>query len=188
VLALLIVDGNNLLHADARYAAAARVDVETARRCLVDDIAVFASGAYEATVVFDGFGVAPWAPSGVCVMWSEGCEADAIVEGLAFEARRADRPCLVVTTDRATRDAVFGKGVETVSSATMLGHLDEARAEWESSVVSYDKVTVADHLSPELRARLATWARGEGAGPAVGDTGIGRISADDSRDRGGSGS
>jgi predicted RNA-binding protein with PIN domain len=160
VLPLLVVDGYNVLHADPGYAAAADVDIDAARRRLIDDVSVFASGRFETVVVFDGSGVSPWTPSGVTVQWSLRQEADTLVEALAFKARDAGRPCLVVTTDRATRDAVSGPGVDAVSSAILLGHLDESRQEWQESVESFDRVTLGDRVAPDVRARLEGWARG----------------------------
>jgi predicted RNA-binding protein with PIN domain len=160
VLPLLVVDGYNVLHADPGYSHAAQVDVDEARRRLIDDVAVFASGRYETVIVFDGTGVSPWTPTGVTVRWSLEEEADTIVEGLAFRARDGGRPCLVVTTDRATRDAVSGPGVDAVSSAILIGPLDESREEWRESLTSFERVTLADRVSPEVRSRLEGWARG----------------------------
>lgn len=156
---LLVVDGYNLLHADAGYRAAADIDLDAARRRLVDDVAVFAQGRYEAVVVFDGGGITPHMPSWVRVEWSGGGEADTIVEALAYEARESGRACVVATTDRATRDAVFGRGVDTISSATMLEHLEITDAETREEAGRTRRVTVADQVDPETRRRLAEWAR-----------------------------
>ena len=151
---LLVVDGYNLLHADDTYRALADRDVELGRRRLVDDVAVFAADRYEAVVVFDGGGPDPSAALGVRVEFSGNGEADTIVESLAFQAREAGRRCLVVTSDRATRDAVLGRGVDAISSAVMLGHLSESEGEWRESRGRSPRVTIADRLDPATRARL----------------------------------
>lgn len=161
---LLVVDGYNLLHADDTYREIARRDIDAARRRLVDDVAVFASGRYEAVVVFDGGGPDPGAPRGVRVEFSGNSEADTIVEALAFAAREQSRPCLVVTSDRATRDAVLGRGVDTITSATMLEHLEESAAEWREALGRDHKVTIAERLDPVVRAELERRARRRGEG------------------------
>jgi hypothetical protein len=156
---LLVVDGYNLLHADPGYVAAADIDIDGARRMLVDDVAVFAQGRYRAIVVFDGGGVAPHMPSWVSIEWSGRGEADTIVESLAFSARAEGRPCVVVTADRATRDAVFGRGVDVVSSRTMLEHLAESDVETREEAGRLRRVTLADRIDPATRAVLERWAR-----------------------------
>jgi len=159
---VLIVDGYNLLHADDVYRELARRDMGAARRRLVDDVWVFAAGRFDAVVVFDGGGPDPGAPAGVRVEFSGDREADTIVEALAFQARGEGRPCLVVTSDHATRDAVLGRGVDAISSATMLEHLDESAAEWRESSGRRRRVTIADRLDPATRAQLEDRARGRG--------------------------
>ena len=159
---LLVVDGYNLLHADHAYRELAHRDLEAARRRLVDDVSVFAAGRFEAVVVFDGGGPDPGAVAGVRVEFSGHGEADTIVEALAFRSRDETRPCVVVTSDRATRDAVLGRGVDVISSAKMLEHLDESAEEWRESSGRGHRVTIADRLDPETRARLEERARGRG--------------------------
>jgi predicted RNA-binding protein with PIN domain len=156
---LLVVDGYNLLHADPGYVAAADIDIDEARRRLVDDVAVFAQGRYQAIVVFDGGGVAPHMPVWVSIEWSGAGEADTIVEALAFSARAEGRPCVVVTTDRATRDVVFGRGVDVVSSATMLEHLAISEAETREEGGRPRRITLGDRIDPATRATLERWAR-----------------------------
>lgn len=156
---LLVVDGYNLLHAAEAYRGQASVDVEAARRRLVDDVAVFAAGRYEAVVVFDGHGGDPAPPSGTRVEFSGSSEADAVVEGLAFAAREQGRHVLVVTSDRATRDVVAGRGVEAISSATMLERLAVSEDEWREQAGRPRRSTVADRLDPALRAELERRAR-----------------------------
>ncbi len=62
-----------------------------------------------------------------------------------------------------------------VSSASILGHLDEARAEWRESAPKKRRVTLAEQIDPRVRRRLDGFARGkpqeegeEGDGPAEG--------------------
>ena len=189
MLPLLVVDGYNVLHADPDYSAAAKVDLDAARRRLIDDVAVFASGRYETVIVFDGAGVSPWTPAGVTIRWSLGEEADMLVEALAFQARGSGRPCLVVTTDRATRDAVFGPGVDAVSSSILLGHLDESREEWRESLETFERVTLGDRLAPGIRSRLEGWARGRSRPasserPQTGEEAPGDGVGEDGRDSG----
>ena len=156
---LLVVDGYNLLHADPTYLRLAKTDIDVARRRLVDDVTVFAARRYEAVIVFDGSGPDLVWPPEVTVTWSGHGEADTIVEALAFEARAQSRPCVVVTSDRATRDAVLGRGVETMRSATMLEHLADSEAEWRESTGRSGGVPLADRLDPGTRTRLERWAK-----------------------------
>jgi predicted RNA-binding protein with PIN domain len=117
----LIVDGYNVLHSVPRYRALLRTDLAAARDRLVNDIASFAAGAWQAAVVFDGASQAGDAPqpdvAGVRVFYSpEGVDADTLVEQLARAVRDAGGEAVVVTSDATTQWTVFGGKVVRMSA------------------------------------------------------------------------
>lgn len=117
----LIVDGYNVLHAVPRYRAVLRRDLAAARDRLVDDVASFAEGAWDASVVFDGASRADGTPdsdvAGVRVLYSPaGVDADTLVEGLARAVRDSGGEAVVVTSDATTQWTVFGGKVVRMSA------------------------------------------------------------------------
>ena len=124
-LALLVVDGYNVVHGTPRYAsgsidehagAGALADVahlsrdpyghdpfDRAREALVADVAAYAQGSYEPVVVFDAAGNLSserpnWSTAGVRVVFSRtGESADTVIERLVTEGA----PC---REGRAARD------------------------------------------------------------------------------------
>ncbi len=161
---LLIVDGSNLLHADAEYRRVAARDVDSARARLASELAAFAADEYRAVVVFDGGEAgAPRHLLGAVIIFSgRETDADAIIERLALRARgRGDR-ALVVTSDAATRWTVLGQGVDLVTSSEFSRRLDVFRSEIAAETPSGSpRSTVEERLPPEVRERLRRWARGE---------------------------
>ena len=132
-LPLLVVDGYNVLRATPRYAALMderpdRIHVsaggsgraagggmigvdpfERAREALVADVAAFAQGSYEATIVYDGANnLSPDRPAtktaGVRIVFSaQGESADAVIERLCAQAHRSGRDIALVTSDNTIR-------------------------------------------------------------------------------------
>ena len=51
---VLIVDGYNVIRLTPPYRELAGIDLESARAALVSDVAAYAAGEWDATVVFDG--------------------------------------------------------------------------------------------------------------------------------------
>jgi len=165
---VLIVDGYNVIRQTPPYRDIAQVDMESARVALVSDVAAYAVGEWDATVVFDGGanphsnGV-PHKEADVTVLFSKyGTDADSVIESLARSARESGAQVEVVTSDAQTQWAVFGKGVARRSSAEFSQSLREGEAEWrEHSPSGRKRSTVEDRLHGSVRERLARWARGK---------------------------
>ena len=171
---VLVVDGYNVIREspadrpliDEDLADPVLHDVYIrAREALLADVAAFAQGAYEATVVFDGFGNPdperpPLRTAGVDVVFSpSGVEADAVIERMVAEAREAGREVTVITSDAGVQSTVFGEGVTRLSSR-MFAHEADAMndhiAELRRSPVRQGPVraTVAERVSPDVRLAL----------------------------------
>ena len=103
---LLVVDGYNVIHCTPRYEKLVydhsddpySSDVhDMARTALINDVAAFAQGRYEAVIVFDGAGnissERPNLPArGVRIEFSPtGVSADTVVQKLCIEAREEGR-------------------------------------------------------------------------------------------------
>lgn len=170
---VLIVDGYNMLRSGSAYEKDRDADdfesdpVNRAREHLIDDVAVFAQGRYDAYVVFDGGGNEfsegkPSKVAGITVIFSPAhTEADATIERLAFEARRDDREVLVLTSDLAVQNATFKDGVTRMSAAGFSHEISEVREEYHESVQNYSKSTLGSRIDPKVRAKLEAMARGE---------------------------
>ena len=177
----LVVDGYNAIRTCRRYSVL--VDEEIldptlhdvyvrARQALIADVAAYAKGRYEATIVFDAFGNPdPERPqlavAGVRVVFSEPDEeADAVIERLVSEGRRQGRRMIVVTSDQLVQSTVYGQGVARLSSrmfaeetAVMNRHIEEMNEQPQ-----YRKATLADRVPGDVRRRLWEMARGEAPG------------------------
>lgn len=170
---VMIVDGYNVIRADARYSSLIDEDPQItdvymrAREALIADVAAAAQRTYDATIVFDGGGN-PYSDgkdyqvAGVRVMFSpHRKEADELIEKLATSAREAGREVLVVTSDAATQWTVFGDGVTRQSSRMFVDEVSTMNMHLEEDARVYQKATVQDRLSPEVREKLRRLARGE---------------------------
>lgn len=164
---ILIVDGYNVLRSGSRYQRISSPDYtddafNRAREMLVNDVVNFAGREYQATIVFDGGGNAfstgeAQRVGGVRIMFSPaGHTADKIIEKLAREARERGVETLVVTSDAAIQDAVFGFGVDRMSangfSREVSRYYEEARLDETPRVAS--KTTVAGRLDPSTLEKL----------------------------------
>jgi predicted RNA-binding protein with PIN domain len=163
----VIVDGYNVLFREARYAKLAEVDLDAARARLVEDVASWAAGEKRAVVVFDGAGNPgsdgrPHHVAGVTVLFSRaGQDADAVVEALALRYRDAGHTVLVATSDAETQATVMGEGALRMSASEFAGELADARAEArEHASTGSRRGRLEDRIDPDLRERLARWARG----------------------------
>lgn len=122
---LLVVDGYNVIHCTPRYEKLVydhsddpySSDVhDMARTALINDVAAFAQGRYEAVIVFDGAGnissERPNLPArGVRIEFSPtGVSADTVVQKLCIEAREEGRACSVVSSDGTIQAVVHGQG------------------------------------------------------------------------------
>ena len=180
---LLVVDGYNVIGADPHYSslidehagAGALADVaslsrdpyghdsfESARAALMNDVATYAQGRYDAVVVFDAAGNLSddrptFAPGGVRMVFSRtGESADTVIERHVVRAREQGRDVLLVTSDNAIRFTVGGIPVTTVSSQLLAHDMQMTNAEVgvERDDRSHMRMTVEDRLSPESREKL----------------------------------
>ena len=138
----LLIDGYNLLLRSPEYASIAEEDLDAARAALVSDVAAYAVGSYDATIVFDGGGNrlsdgTPHHVCGVTVVFSAfGRDADSVVESLARAARERGEEVTVVTSDRQMRWAVSAGPVSHLSADTFACELSEGAAEWREHAPS----------------------------------------------------
>jgi hypothetical protein len=164
---VLIVDGYNVIRSTPPYREIASQDLESARVALVSDVAAYAAGEWDATVVFDGganeqsTGV-PHRTSGISVVFSRhGMDADTVVEAMARAARDTGAETEVVTSDAQTQWAVLGGSVVRRSSGEFASELRSVEADWrEHSAHGGARVRLEELLDPEVRKTLARWARG----------------------------
>ncbi len=168
---LLVVDGYNVMGASPRYqhliderTDPGHLDTDPfvrAREALVNDVAAFAQGTYDAVVVFDGGGnLNPEHPSytqaRVKVMFSAtGESADTVIERLVTEARNNGRNVALVTEDNTIRAAV-GTVVTRLSSTLLVQEVEQVDQEVELARATrkHHRMTVEDRLSPEQREKL----------------------------------
>jgi predicted RNA-binding protein with PIN domain len=168
----LIVDGYNLLKGAPRYAADIRRGIDAARERLIADLGARAAEGQRVTVVFDG-GANPHAdgePSsvgGVTVIFSRaGSDADSVIEALAAEARAADEPTEIVTSDAATRWTSMGGAVTVTRASAFALELESDERAWRErrGDASARRSTVSDRVGEDVLAHLDRMA-GRG-GPA----------------------
>ena len=163
----LIVDGYNVIHCTPPYNNLADHDLDAARVALVSDVAAFAHGDWDATVVFDGHSN----PSsegrahrvaGVTVIFSRfGVDADSVIEMLGSKARGRGDETVVVTSDAQTQWAVLGGSVSRMSSAEFSAELREVGREWtEHAPAGIRSVRLEDRIGQEAREKLWRWAHG----------------------------
>ncbi len=177
---MLVVDGYNVIRSVSKYRVL--IDEEIldpllhdvyirARAALVADVAAYAKGRYDATVVFDGFGNPDpnrevRHTAGIDVVFSEPDEeADAVVERLVTEGRAKGRAVTVVTSDRLIQSTVFGDGVRRVSSREFAGETQQMnkRIDEQRDNPKYKKATVADRVPGDVRHALWLMAQGRDA-------------------------
>ena len=182
-LPLLLVDGYNVIGATEVYSslieehagAGALADVahlsrdpyghdpfDAARYALMNDVATYAQGRYDAVVVFDAsYNLSDerpaFSPGGVRMVFSRtGESADTVIERYAVRARERGREVLLVTSDNAIRATVGGIPITTVSSQLLVRDIQatnnevaEAREER-----THMHMTMEDRLDPTTRDAL----------------------------------
>lgn len=155
----LIVDGYNVIHAHPDLAPLADTDLDLARARLVELLAQHAvRRSVDVIVVFDGGGGTAEAPTeeemlGVRVLFSRrGQSADALIESLAM-ASPDPGDVTVATSDRATQESVFGRGVLRMSARVLVQELAEEDEPGPGGLPRW-RGTVADRLEAEVAARL----------------------------------
>jgi predicted RNA-binding protein with PIN domain len=160
---VLIVDGYNVIA--ARDAEAGASDLHSARAALVEEVAGYASGRFEAFVVFDAHSNPradgkPHEIVGVTVVFSRfGTEADAVVERIAHDALAAGRSVHLVTSDAETQRVVARKNVRRIPVREFVADLEEARSE-RLAGTDRERYRVEDAVDEETRAALMRWAQG----------------------------
>jgi hypothetical protein len=165
---VLLVDGYNVVRCTPPYRELAEQDLASAREALVSDVAAYAQGEWEATVVFDGAGN-PRSDgvahrfAGITVVFSRyGTTADSVIEGLARLAREHGHTVEVVTSDAQTQWTVLGGGVVRRSSAEFAGDLRVTEAEWrENAPAGSSACRLEERIPADVREVLERWARGE---------------------------
>ena len=167
---LLVVDGYNVIHCTPRYEKLVydhsddpySSDVhDMARTALINDVAAFAQGRYEAVIVFDGAGnisnERPNLPArGVRIEFSPtGVSADTVVQKLCIEAREEGRACSVVSSDGTIQAVVMGKGVTRISSRMLVDEIKQIDNDvHEAEEAPQIKMTLGSRLSPDALAKL----------------------------------
>ena len=166
---LLIVDGYNVLRSGSRYRWQPRADEDytddffnTARERLINDVANYAGRDMGAIIVFDAADNELSEGSrtkigGVQVIFSPaGQSADKVIEKLAYDAGKRGIETMVVTSDAAIQDTVFGGGVDRMSadgfSREMGEYYEDARLDDSPKVAR--KNTVAERIPADTLARL----------------------------------
>ena len=164
---ILIVDGYNVLRSGSRYRALAGPDYtddafNRAREALINDVVHYAGRDLQATIVFDGGGNrfsegACETIGGVRVMFSPaGQSADKVIEKLAHEAREHGIETMVVTSDAAIQNTVFGEGVDRMSadgfSREVANYYEQATLDERPQVAH--KNTVAQRLDAATVEKL----------------------------------
>ncbi|HET6351391.1 MAG TPA: NYN domain-containing protein [Coriobacteriia bacterium] len=165
---VLLVDGYNVIRCTPPYRHIAEDDLESAREALVNDVAAFAQGEWDATVVFDGGNNPhsdglPHRIAGITVRFSPyGHTADSVIEGLARLARERGVRTDVVTSDAQTQWTVLGDNVARRSAKEFSHELRIDEADWRESNPSGSSASrIEDRIDPNTRAVLERWARGE---------------------------
>jgi len=163
----LIVDGYNVIHAHPELVRLADADMDLARARLIELMAEYARAEeVRVTVVFDGAHshnpeVGAERVLDIDVLFSaRGQSADTLIESLALSAA-APRDITVATSDRATQEAVFSRGVSRMSSRELVVRLAQGEEDPPQQRAKR-RPTVADRLDRELMERLRRLGGREG--------------------------
>lgn len=173
---LLIVDGYNVLRSGSRYRdvrdagpqAGPNPDYDNdsfnrAREALINDVVTYAGRDCDAVIVFDG-GRNEFSDgsveriAGVRIMFSRaGDSADKVIEKLSRDARERGIETMVVTSDATIQNTVFGFGVDRMSANGFSSAVALSDHEYELDLTpkAVVKNTMAERLTPEVRAKLA---------------------------------
>lgn len=165
---LLIVDGYNVLRSGQRYVHMRREADYTTERfnkvrdALISDVAAYAGSEYRAVIVFDAAENPESAGKserigGVKVVFSPyGSSADKVIEKMAHDAGEQGVEVMVVTSDAAIQDTVFGGGVDRMSADGFSFEMDDLNTEARSdaNLQVKRKSTVADRIDADTLAKL----------------------------------
>ena len=153
---LLIVDGYNVLRSGSRYRWQPRADEDytdgffnAARDRLINDVVNYAGRDMGAIIVFD-------AADNELSEASRTKIGGKVIEKLAYDAGKRGVETMVVTSDAAIQDTVFGGGVDRMSadgfSHEMGEYYEDARLDDTPKVAR--KNTVAERIPADTLARL----------------------------------
>ena len=163
---VLLVDGYNVLGA-AGLLHGTSEDLDAARARLVEEVAAYASGEWDATVVFDaaanpGSDGTPHRIAGVTVVFSPaGRTADTVIESLARAAAEQGDETVVVTSDAQTQWTVMRAGVSRMSSAEFVSRAEDVGGAWREHTPRWTaRGRLEDRLDERTREQLFRWARG----------------------------
>lgn len=165
----LIIDGYNVIRQTNPYLTLAeRDDFELACEALISDVASYVDPNRKVTVVFDGTNNPystgePKTQAGVTVIYSAyGIVADSVIEKIARTERERGVEVEVVTSDAQLQWTVMGQTVTRTSSREFAEQLHFGHDEFKrNSKQSYQKVTLADRISPQAAALLRKIRDGE---------------------------
>lgn len=163
---LLLVDGYNVIAVDPGYRVLFDEDQDTARARLVEDVAGFAEGRYDAVVVFDAHGNPasdgePHDIAGVTVIFSPaGTDADSVIEGLAHHGSGEGRSIVLATSDSETQRVATRENVRRMSSPELLHAIATEAEERSSHAGGPYHSRLEDRIDPRTREALFRWARG----------------------------
>jgi predicted RNA-binding protein with PIN domain len=133
----LLIDGYNVIHANAGLASVAADSLEMARKKLCDALCEFrALSRYRIIVIFDAHLVEGGVGSvethrGIKVVFTKEAEtADSYIERSAYKlaAKRQDR-ITVATSDTMEQLIIMGSGAARISAEDMWEEIETARAE-----------------------------------------------------------
>ena len=174
----MLVDGYNVLRSGSRYRdmrnPGPNPDYDTdsfnrAREALIGDVVMYAGRDFEAIIVFDGadneYSDGSFEKiAGVRIMFSRaGDSADKVIEKLAWDARARGIETMVVSSDAAIQNTVFGGGVDRMSangfSYEVGEYYDQARLDETPKVA--EKRTLGDRIPADTLAKLKAMRDGK---------------------------
>lgn len=165
-LPLLVVDGYNVIAAEPSLRSRFGDDPDSVRLELIERVASFATGMYEALVVFDAqrnpsSDGTPHDVAGVTVVFSPaGVEADAVIEAWSHAALESGRQVVLATSDAETQRVVGRSGVTRLSSRLFWDEIRDADAEAAEHKPEATRTRIEDVIDEETREALMRWARG----------------------------
>ncbi|MHB8780802.1 MAG: NYN domain-containing protein, partial [Candidatus Geothermincolia bacterium] len=140
---LLLVDGYNVIHADAALERLINHELELAREGLLARLRPLSDlGRYRVVVVFDGAGNRAQSPTlekwgGIEIAFSAaGQSADSLLERLARRLRDMGREVTLATDDRQEQAIARNFGCGIKASAALLAEADEAAEGIRQEVVA----------------------------------------------------
>ena len=166
---LLIVDGYNVLRSGSRYRRMPEVDEDytddafnTARDRLINDVINYAGNDMGAIIVFDGAdnefsdGKRQTIGGAQIIFSPTGQSADKVIEKLAHDAGLRGIETMVVTSDAAIQDTVFGGGVDRMSADGFSHEVGEyyLDARLDDSPKIARKNTVAERIPTDTLEKL----------------------------------